>query len=687
MISNRGFHRLGRLGCFAALGFMLAWCEPARAENLQMADGRVLEGLIVQLPGVAVNPLANGGAAADEVKSIAMCDNELTRTFVSRRLVVKVNAAAPAPFERFVIEQPVAQNGLPIAALGTITRTGPWDKFGRRIFGMVINGAPIDVIQGLTEITPTWSKVESLRKGGTNYIWDMRIATSTIPRDLLSAILSRQIDPKDPDQRLKLVRFYMQAERFQDAETELAGVIKDFKNFPNLPALGDQDKALRQLAAQRLLSEVEMRRQAGQHRLAYRMLENFPIANVNGVVLQKVRDKLEEYTKLQKRRADVLTQLDGQIGKVKDPAVKKLIQPIRDEIGNEMFIATFDRLAPFARLADDPDMLPEQKLALAISGWLFGPNDAIDNLETALSLVETRTVIRKYLAEPLPINREPLLSSLGSQQGASPKYVAELLAHMKPPIETPAQATPGFFKLEIHGIANEPDVAYWVQLPPEYDPYIKYPTVVTLNAAGTTPEQQIDWWAGISRETAARAAAAESHRQKSRPVKRTPIKRTLHRTTRQRTTFSMTLPLAAPAARRPRRRRRKSRPAARDRRRHRQRDAAGASHAAGLYRHRPGLDQAPSNAIRILGPRACGRAGRRCATLAAGFPSTPTGCSSPVTRWGATRPGTSPWPIPICGPARFRSSPPRANTSSAIGKTEPRCRCISSAANSTATRP
>jgi pimeloyl-ACP methyl ester carboxylesterase len=35
-----------------------------------------------------------------------------------------------------------------------------------------------------------------------------------------------------------------------------------------------------------------------------------------------------------------------------------------------------------------------------------------------------------------------------------------------------------------------------VQTPPEYDPYRRYPVVVTLNGAATTPQQQIDWWAG-----------------------------------------------------------------------------------------------------------------------------------------------------------------------------------------------
>jgi pimeloyl-ACP methyl ester carboxylesterase len=33
-------------------------------------------------------------------------------------------------------------------------------------------------------------------------------------------------------------------------------------------------------------------------------------------------------------------------------------------------------------------------------------------------------------------------------------------------------------------------------LPPEYDPYRRYPAIVTLNGAGSDPRRQIDWWSG-----------------------------------------------------------------------------------------------------------------------------------------------------------------------------------------------
>ena len=83
---------------------------------------------------------------------------------------------------------------------------------------------PVDIIQGITEITPQWTKVE-----GITYMWDMRIATSSIPRDVLHKILMRQIkDPKDIDERKKIANFYLQGERFEEAREELQSVLVEF---------------------------------------------------------------------------------------------------------------------------------------------------------------------------------------------------------------------------------------------------------------------------------------------------------------------------------------------------------------------------------------------------------------------------------------------------------------------------
>jgi predicted esterase len=59
-----------------------------------------------------------------------------------------------------------------------------------------------------------------------------------------------------------------------------------------------------------------------------------------------------------------------------------------------------------------------------------------------------------------------------------------------------ATSTPGLFEFVVPGLAEDPEIKYWVQLPPEYSPYRRYPCIVTLNGGNTSPVQQIDWWAG-----------------------------------------------------------------------------------------------------------------------------------------------------------------------------------------------
>jgi predicted esterase len=61
-------------------------------------------------------------------------------------------------------------------------------------------------------------------------------------------------------------------------------------------------------------------------------------------------------------------------------------------------------------------------------------------------------------------------------------------------------------------LAGQADINYLVQVPPEYNPYRRYPAIVTLNAGGTTPEKQIDWWAGESSEKA-KARLGQATRQ------------------------------------------------------------------------------------------------------------------------------------------------------------------------------
>ena len=191
-----GWTSAGRLLVAILLVAAAAAAHHAWAETLVMRDGRILSGALANVSGLAENPLKTKSGDGPAVKSIQMIDDNLTRTFFSKLQVLNIqegNDRQTLSPVKIQIPQRVAVAGFHIARLGPIVRMQPWDEFGRRIVTIMSDKGPIDVIQGITEITPLWTKVEGLA-GKRPYIWDMRIATSSIPRETLTQDIYRQGD-------------------------------------------------------------------------------------------------------------------------------------------------------------------------------------------------------------------------------------------------------------------------------------------------------------------------------------------------------------------------------------------------------------------------------------------------------------------------------------------------------------
>ncbi len=465
-------------------------------DTLVLKDGRELVGLIGETSGLA-NP--NDAKPENVVKPIAFVDNQLTRTFISKLQIQSVRPGGAINAEVIKFRQPVANAGKRIASIGPILRVTKWDQFGRRIFSMKAQNKQgrIDVIQGITAISPKWTRVEALqRRGGKSYIWDMRIATSSIPPKILGKILANQIDPKDSAERLQVVRLYLHSERYPAALAELQGVIDDFPDLNNLKA---ELRAIRQLGSRRILQEIEMRGEAGQHRLAYGLLNRFPTKDVAGAILQRVREMLDDYKRQLTQIQEVKDNLAKQLEAIEGSPVRDSLRPMVDEIRTELNLNTLVRMADYRRLADDETLSAEQKVTLAVSGWLLGSNEATNNVTVASSLVSVRGLVTQYLREPIAVRRAEILSRLAAEEGASPRYVARLIGQMKPPSKTAEQSLPeeGLYRLSVPLSGDGGEMAsYFVQLPPEYDPRRRYPTIVTLCGVGSTAKGQIDWWAG-----------------------------------------------------------------------------------------------------------------------------------------------------------------------------------------------
>jgi predicted esterase len=489
---------------FAALGLALPGplLEPARADRVELADGRVLDGRFAKLPGVAVDPLEAQQRSGTAGEAILMCDDQLRRVMVARRQVQTVESAVVDPgMERIRIPQRVPETGRRVAGVGSILAATPFDEYGRRIITLATAGGRLDVVQGITEITPRWTRIEGLQTEQP-LLLDMRMATTSIPPDVLQRVIARQVDPADSDARLRVVRLLMQAERFDEARGALEDVLAD---FPELEQLAAERKTLARLAARQLLDEILARGRVGQDRLAIGLLDAFPVEDIDGELLEEVREARDAYRDKRERAAAAVAALRERTGRL-EPDVAAEAAAVIDEIQRELSFSSLERLATFERVGLDASLPADRSIAIAINGWLQGAAAGDSNLKLALSAVRLRDLLVRYLREPDRPAREELRERMRQEEAFGAATLAALAAGMKPPVTPPPPVADGLYELAVPGPDGE--LRCLVQLPPEYDPLRRYPAVVTLHASWSTPLNQIDWWAGAARAAGPRQGQA-----------------------------------------------------------------------------------------------------------------------------------------------------------------------------------
>ena len=445
-------------------------------------------------------------------ESIVLIDDDLRRTYVSFHQIREVTPnLGQANISFDIPHQPVAKTGNQLVALGPILNQGEesiqWDDFGRRTIEIQTDKGNAGIIQGITHLSPNFYRVQTLRSGKRILI-DQRYATSTLSADYLAKLLHNAFDSTNLDRRLDIYQFFLESERYTVAEREIEKIAADFP---------DQDwqrqvVGIRNLKATRGLREIKQRYNVGQHQLAKRILENFPDQDVAGATLIEVREILQEYDELAQRLTTVKQGLEREVGRIKNPQTAADLKPMVEEIIADVNAYTLERLGSFLQF-EKADLQPEEKIALAVSGWTVGLAEATDNLPIAKSLYRVRNLVRGYLRSSVLSERQNILRQIQQQEAGQPKWIAVILSHMKPPLPLAEvlDNTPGFYQLETKIGNGQQNVPYLIQLPPEYDPYRRYPVIVSLHGRDTSPGHQIDWWAGGVDASRRRTGQAARH--------------------------------------------------------------------------------------------------------------------------------------------------------------------------------
>ncbi len=485
---------------FAGLGILLGLLLPdvglSQSRQVRLVNGLTLEGGILELSSINADPFSAASKSEVETRPIWLIDNGLKRVYVYQHELVESHQPADAIAKaKISLWQPVGDGGRNVVVAGSVLKKSPFNSMGRREIQIQSEVGAVPVIQGVSELTAVYARLDSLK--GTNLVWDMRMATTSIPPNELRTMLDGTLaGPDDLQGRLNLVRFYYELEYFDDAIREIDAAIP---YAPDPAGLKLQRRTLLQEQANQLLKEVMLREKAGQRRLALQILDEFPKTGV----AEEIKIRLEETTNRIRNEIDTGNKLCDQLaaqltelGANNRAGFDTLVKEIRAEISPD----TLPRLDDYQRLGAEASLPLENRIALGLGGWLLGPGAGMQNLAVVKSLIDVRAKVAEYLVAPNAERRAAILTEIRALENSSPLYIAKILSLLPPPISDSGQfadaQVPGMFRIPVPLGATGEQTEYVVQLPPEYNPLRKYPCIVALHPMRRAPEWQINWWAG-----------------------------------------------------------------------------------------------------------------------------------------------------------------------------------------------
>ena len=358
-----------------SLVVLLAAAAPAT--EVVLKDGRILRGRTGETVGLAEQ---NGAGEGDAIKQIVFVNDDFRLIFVSRRQVAAVRPDASLEnAEKFECEQPrdrIGHNGRQkVMSVGP--PAGPlkeFDEWGRRIYPMRTAGGMLNVVQVITELTPQYARVEALQSDvghADRHEHALRRRCSTrssctrsIPRTSITARRSCASISSASATAWRWRRC-RRSSRISKSDTQVAQDLQ--------PTL----QKLRLMYAQQMLDELGLRQDSGQHALVQKILKKFPTEDVSGEILQTVRQVQEDYKAFEAKRKAIDEACQALIPQVQQRADRAALAMALQEMGPGLNPEMLPRMAAFLQNQNDPQFKAEEKLSLAVSGWLLGSDDGL----------------------------------------------------------------------------------------------------------------------------------------------------------------------------------------------------------------------------------------------------------------------------------------------------------------------
>lgn len=504
--SRRGWlSRVGRIGIASLIGTAVTVAidplgHEARAGHIVLKSGLRIEGRPSHVQTISPDIVVETGGV-NENYPIVMVDSNMVRYFVRDRFVADINKDATlGTIDVFKLKNRAGgdRSSQVPEFLGPPLEMSLFDADGRRTIKYQEKRGPVTYQQVITEIGPQHVKVSTVKLG-----LDFSLPTTSIPPARLDEMIRKVTDQQKPADRMTIARFYVQAGRYVEALRELENITKEFPEHAEKTA--EFAIEARQQLAEQLLSELASRRSRNQHKLAYTVAKQFPTEQLNAGALRRLREFLAEYDDARDETERAIAMLGELQGMIRSEAQREALEALRSEVAEQLGYETLPRLKPFLRQASDDTRSPDEKLALAYSGWLMGEGAAIDSLTKVLSLARARQLMLNYLRETDSQQRKLLAADITKVEGIGPQSVLSLIPHLPLPLDTPEATVGKPFAVTVSqphsGVEDETvPVSYQVMLPPEYSPTHRYPLVVALRPLRRPAEWSLRWWGGNADE-------------------------------------------------------------------------------------------------------------------------------------------------------------------------------------------
>ena len=509
---NKVFRKDWIVVVFSAMALQCAMCYSCWGQGgagdqvVELIDGIQYEGRLFEIPGYSetaftMNPFTGGN-------QIVGIDDGL-RTVLIAHYKIKGTANSLRNEIQFTIPQREYRGD---QGVGLLLRASPFNEFGHREFMIRQNNAGRMVdrtyIQGITKINPRYCQANTLMGGQVAARrWEMSLKTSTIPKNVLRGMLINRLGggKVSPNDLYDISDFFRQAGDFKQANEEYIQLAKQF------PDQKERVRELRmevdQLIGRQVLSEIRTRIQSGQPRLGFEFANAKDLRGLAFDIQAEYKQIQDDFSEQQntvrttrQKVLDLIASVNG-LNQNQQQAVQRFV----DEINTDLNPDNLARLDAYLLTADAGNAVPANNLAKALSGWLVGSNRAEPNLAVASTMYRTRDLVMEYLQTvTTETRRTQILEELEGLETGKPQYIDALLKNAKPveavDLTNYDGSKPIEFWVEFEGTKKRPQPWRFrclAHLPPEYNPYRKYPMILTLCDGGGIPlERFLNVWTG-----------------------------------------------------------------------------------------------------------------------------------------------------------------------------------------------